>query len=82
MSSDEIKAFTFKCENPFAATKGRTVSPEFCKSCPHKKNCPTIQELMNAEALYKRKFKGTLLESAMLRAGRLKKQVAMFILED
>ncbi|MFH0961643.1 MAG: hypothetical protein V1820_03100 [archaeon] len=74
----EIAQFQIPC--PLHDRK-KSVAPVTCRNCSQKKTCPEIQELLGAGRGYALKFKGTLLESAMKRAGESKRKAAEFVLE-
>lgn len=73
----EIVSFQIPC--PLYDRK-KLVTPVTCRNCDKKRTCVEVNSLMGAGKEYSAKFKGTLLESAMKRAGESKKKVAEFIL--
>jgi|GEM_PF-4735998 len=76
--NSEILSFRLPCP---LENREKTVGPLVCRNCSQKKTCPEVQGLLGAGKEYSLKFKGTLLESAMKRAGESKKKVADFILD-
>lgn len=72
----EIAAFTLPCP----LYNGKPVPPMTCRSCSQKRTCVEVSALYGADREYAAKFKGTIMESAMKRAGESKKLVAEFIL--
>ncbi len=74
----EILSFKLPCP---LENREKMVGPLTCRNCAQKKTCPEVQSLLGASKEYSLKFKGTLLESAMKRAGESKKKVADFILD-
>jgi hypothetical protein len=76
--AEEIRNFSTPC--PLFKME-KSVTPMTCRNCAEKKTCPQVQSLLAAEKEYSLKFKGTILESAMKRVGKTKKDVAAFILD-
>ncbi len=77
-SAEEISTFSMPC--PLLKME-RSVPPATCRACRDKRTCPQVQALLGAEREYAARFKGTILESAMKRVSRAKKDVASYILE-
>lgn len=80
MTREEIAAFKLTCRGFDGKSAEKQVAPQTCRVCSYKMFCPSVQALLGAEAEYMKKFRGTILEKGMCRVGRLKKDVANYIL--
>lgn len=77
---EDIKKFRISCKGPSGQGTAKTVEPVTCRNCSNKRTCPSVQELLAAQRVYMRKYKGTILETSMKMIVDLKTKVASFIL--
>lgn len=80
MGEEDIKNFRIECRGFDCKEAAKQVAPVTCRACSAKSTCPSVQSLLGAESAYLKKFKGTILENGMVAVGRVKREVAGFIL--
>ncbi len=80
MGDDDIRNFRIECRGFDGKAEAKPVAPVTCRACSAKSTCRAVQALLGAESDYSRRFKGTILENGMLGVGRVKKEIADFIL--
>ncbi len=80
MGEDDIRNFRVECRGFDGKAQAKPVAPVTCRACSAKSTCRAVQALLGAESDYSKRFKGTILENGMLGVGRVKKEIADFIL--
>lgn len=80
MGEDDIRNFRVECRGFDGSSQARQVAPVTCRACSAKSTCPSVQSLLGAESEYLKRFRGTILENGMLAIGKVKKEIADFIL--
>lgn len=80
MGEDDIRNFRIECRGFDGSSQPKPVAPVTCRACSAKSTCRAVQALLGAEADYSRRFKGTILENGMLTVGKVKTEIADFIL--
>jgi len=79
---EDIRKFRLRCKGPSNQGTVKTVEPVTCRNCSNKRTCSSVQDLLAAQRVYARKYKGTILESSMKMIANLKTKVANFILNQ
>lgn len=80
MGEDDIRNFRVECRGFDGTAQPKQVAPVTCRACSAKSTCRAVQALLGAESDYLKRFKGTILENGMIAIGRVKKEIADFIL--